>query len=1383
MISSTFQNNTFIEGMDADTDISILSDKRYRYAENVRVVTNDEGTSGVLQGIEDLEKYDWSISKQETIIGTTTVSQYIIIITVDWSGVNRVYRVSVLSNKKPVTTVILQGYLGLCRDLLKTPRLSVVSNYESDDVMKIYFTDGNSAVKCLNVSPSYDRYVAGSDLVDSLGNILNPSALDITPGCNIPPFEISGIGIGNLPSGVVQYCYQLFNLRGVETTTSPLSSMIHLTASNTTQESQDYMGSYPEDSSGKSITLETKLLTKDFERLRVIRLLYSQNNQPPVISIVNEIAISSAYDTITYVDDGGSFMGTITVDEFNALTGYQFMGATMAKMQNRLFIADITEETWDPGDYDARAYRCNPSGQTVLRSSDASQTLNFSLDTYDLSSIPKEHDCINPYNSMEFCQTTASEQYEYGIEEGTDGNRLLGGHGINIDYCFITVGLQQINQQKDLSEEAPLLDHDCSMNVSPVNLPTLYARPVGKTNKLVEINLGDPSSSKRLPNYADPVIASKCKSYQRDEIYRFGIIFYNSKGLPSPVYWIGDIKFPHASQSKPFTYSIGDLYASAIGLQFKVKNLPREAIAYEIVRCDRTENDRTVIMQAVGSHLYEYCIQENASFANTGSQLASSVEMRPTPLFSNLVGHYAYKGGINKDSIFGFLGTDGIYVDIVQDHVENYMRLVSPEICLQKENAEAIVKNSTYLDYIGVYMSPIAERESPEGMGETYITASASKLNDPTQTGIVSRQYLAYVRRGRSTEGAANDLLMYVTVNPDHYGANVAYSAEISKYFISDYGYHSVNTPEMPTTIEDCVYPPDIPYNVLNDINPYRVNIGERTYTNCAMTEFYVNNHSSLFGPAGPCLIIKADVESVFSGFNAPLLDYDALYTFNAIPVFNIKRKADSAYGGNTYVARQNSIYISIGAYTSIEDANSYTNNVFGGDTFLGILDYPNMFVFQPANIMDYWDRRRYMGSYIPFESSINLNLMNGDMPHMTYTSDNFIDNLMQLEPQQTQVAHVQDRPFFEYNSVYSSQEGSKIFVPKSIYAQSNMHVNKRILVSQAKTNNEILDNWTKFRAADYLDVDNQYGGITNLKAFKDKLFYFQDSAVGIASVNERSLITDGNSNQLVLGTGGVLTRFDYVTTVNGTSILNDNSITNSDNVLYWYDQDKNELCAYSGSVTIISKEKNMQSYLNGIDKLRKGVNLSFYNKKYDEIWFVFHDKSLIFNEQLGRFTSFYTFTPKHEVSLSDRVLTVKDWELYSVNKSDVIDITKVSNTSSIKFVVNKDIMYTKTFDNVLIAGEMQDASGNNITTGLIDSILFDTKHQQATVTNPTFDYRENTYRLPMPRQDSNNEDGSLSFPARLKGKCLICDYHFNSGNEDSFKIPFITTTYRYSLI
>jgi len=52
------------------------------------------------------------------------------------------------------------------------------------------------------------------------------------------------------------------------------------------------------------------------------------------------------------------------------------------------------------------------------------------------------------------------------------------------------------------------------------------------------------------------------------------------------------------------------------------------------------------------------------------------------------------------------------------------------------------------------------------------------------------------------------------------------------------------------------------------------------------------------------------------------------------------------------------------------------------------------------------------------------------------------------MEPQQTQQFHVQDRPYFVYNSVYSSQTGAKQFVSKSIYDESDMHTSNRILVS-----------------------------------------------------------------------------------------------------------------------------------------------------------------------------------------------------------------------------------------------------------------------------------------------------------------------------------------------
>ena len=61
---------------------------------------------------------------------------------------------------------------------------------------------------------------------------------------------------------------------------------------------------------------------------------------------------------------------------------------------------------------------------------------------------------------------------------------------------------------------------------------------------------------------------------------------------------------------------------------------------------------------------------------------------------------------------------------------------------------------------------------------------------------------------------------------------------------------------------------------------------------------------------------------------------------------------------------------------------------------------------------------------------------------------------------------------------------------------------------------------------------------------------FFVDIALGIASVNERSLIQDNNVGQLTLGTGGILTRADYLTNTNGSSIVNDRSIVHSDNVL-----------------------------------------------------------------------------------------------------------------------------------------------------------------------------------------------------------------------------------------
>lgn len=1405
MISNTFQANTFTGGLDLDTDINLLPDNKYRYAENIRIVTNDGGSTGILQNIDGAEQYISYIPTGEVIIGTVTVNNIGIVITkVSATQYNKIYRITGFDTNTPTITVILQGDLQLCLDLNTTPNLSVVANYETDTNIKIYFTDGTSSVKMLNVVDN--KYVGTSStnpLVDINGNILNPKAIDITPGAVLQPLTVTDLTVGNLPAGSIQYCYQLFNLHGSETPTASLSNIMHLTVSTTNQDSQVYEGTTKGSTSAKGCVLSIPINNHDFDRCRIISILYLSNNTIPVISIVDELLITPSDTLITYTDTGNNALGEISIDEFNQLTGYQFIAATLGKKDNRLFTADITDITWNPDTFDARAYRSNLQGIIKLEDSDSSDNLYKWIDTSDLSLIPKTHDCINPFNRMTFAQskifslvnglnvdgTAYSGDYDnnYVYGKSVNGSRYYGGHGVNIDYNFITVPLKLSEAQAQNR-----LNNNCSMNV-----------PAESTNSMLVTNVGSNSTStimfpastyKRIPNYADPYIASRFKNYQRDEVYRFGIIFYNDKNIPSPVYWIGDIRIPHASETgfEPFYYdnTSHTLMARALGIKFTVRNIPNGSTGYEIVRCDRTDSDRTVITQGILSNIGEYRIQETDGNAGSGTVIDSSIESRPPVILSYTSNHTRIE---NR----GRVGEGG---NLPKSYIRSdYAKFISPEISLIQEDSEKYFKDNIYIDSIYAIASLINNADVTPNASRNFATANKILSSDGTEKSIVYPD-LSIVGSYISTD-SAKDIPNGDLVLTQHFSYE-PYAAYIAKYYMINCGVavnKDDNTNSLPITtinILDAKYTGDIPYNGFQSVLPYRINVGNITYTNFGMSSFNETGGDGIrqpvTGPSGPGLILYAP------GLNTSLprfgtMSYQTLFSvyqedsLTAVPVVNIKRSINQ-YGGDTYTSRQNSIYIGINEYIKIPSnywtlsgSQRYlTNYAYGGDTYLNLLDYPITMTFQ-ANDENYWQHtRKYIGAYIPLESSINMNLFNGDMAHRSYRSgDNYLDSHLEMDITQKGTYHVQDKPYFLYNTAYSTQQGSKKYIPNTIYAENNVRTFNRILSSQAKTNNEIIDNWTKFKIADYLDVDNQYGKITNLYTFKDRLFFWQDTSMGIAAVNERSLITDNNVGELTLGTGGILTRYDYLTSTNGSSIKNDRSICNSNSSLYWYDYDKNEICTYDGSVRPISKLKTVQSYLNTLYNNKSKDTLGFYNKKYNEVWFRFYDKSLIFNEQLDAYTSFYTFNPKEALQFSDKIIGLKDNKLYTINSLGISGMTKVDTTAKIELIVNKDIQYTKVFDNVRLQGNFITEDEQILTN--IGQMKFDTKHQTSgNLQNIVFDYREDTYRFALPR--ANEVTNDLSYPSRLRGKYLICNYVLNTNNS-SFAIPQITTTYRYSLI
>ena len=1340
------QINTFSKGLNMDIDITMLPEGQYRYAENIRLLTNDDGTTGMLQNIEYIRQYTGGIPTDETILGTATTRLYNtgtngtiecgIVFTKKMVGTkvyNKLYKVTGFESTTLTSTVITEGYLDVQENV------SIVTNYESDYVSNVYICDGLTPIKVINI--------CDEDLKDTNGNVhivYDKTRFDITPGCTLIPFKLINTINGALPAGAIQYCYQLFNQNGPETTTSSLSEVIPITKYDHAGNSAKIQGQMKGELSDRGCQIQASFKNDGrFDRARIFSIVYLDNVSVPDIYIINEIEIPISQDneftTFTYNDTGASFLSKITIDEFNQLVPFEFNAKVIEKMSNRLFAANIQEITWDV-EYDARAYRCNVGNFVVLDSSDLSQRISGTLNENGeiIASgvkveVPKEHDCINPSN------VKVLEEPEYIYKPG---GSVKGGLGPNVSYEFVYTELVLADSKGSIAMDNTV-GNDGLQKISILN-------EKGELKKIIPI---DNTSRSIIPNYADPFMCANYLGYKRDEIYRFGVIFYNNKNIPSPVHWIGDIRMPKDNSSvtsvehpfhknkNSFSYNqTKELIGYSLGVEFTLKNIPAEAVAYEIVRCDRNEQDRTIVTQGAVSALYKF----NTWGENTHSY--GDNDIRPIP-FLGLAA--AFNTAIDRDK--GYKNVKG--------HIGEsfYLELVSPEICISKDS---IVSNITGKQLVTLYKtnSVYNNRATIPQATITNIAESGQLENDPL---------FGYIYNHTESDSSVTKCF---DAGYGEYTSKWGY-AGVFKYYNYEYDESSKYNINIKNAIVGNVLPTIVK---LEDTKNYAQPIGNKMYVNTSIGGYeQFSNHG-----INAVINLEKHPVNIYSSRVNSIKDYCTTV------ICDIKQNT-IPYGGNTYISRQNSIYVSCSAYKSNMNESTMC---YGGDTYLGIFDYLNTSVVQqqndPNKLREY---RLCCVSYIPLETTVNVNLR-GDSYHRQVTGE-VGPNLFQNEPTVMANGWVQKAPYYEYNPVYSTTSGSKQYIPKSIYHVDDMKNQTRIVASELKTNNEMTDSWTKFKFANYIDVDSQYGQVTNLKSFNNRLFYWQDNAVGVAAVNERSLITDNNIAELTLGTGGILARFDYVATLNGSSIVNDKSITNSATTIYWYDFDKNEICALGNGVTSLSKIKGNQTYLNTLPRSVKGNAVSFYDKKYNEVWFRIYDKSLIYNEQLQAFTSFYTHNPNWFFPFSDKLVTIKDNNMYYLHNIYEIDDStqpREERISKVEFVVNKDISNTKVFDNVIFSADLLEREGYN--EPIVKDIVFKTKTQETSaLTIDDIDLREDNYRFAIPREKASGNASqqltSQSYLGRMRGKYLICDYTFDCNNNREFKLPYIKTTYRYSML
>lgn len=463
-------------------------------------------------------------------------------------------------------------------------------------------------------------------------------------------------------------------------------------------------------------------------------------------------------------------------------------------------------------------------------------------------------------------------------------------------------------------------------------------------------------------------------------------------------------------------------------------------------------------------------------------------------------------------------------------------------------------------------------------------------------------------------------------------------------------------------------------------------------------------------------------------------------------------RKNVIPYGGYSAVDRSLNTYCSYGNYFKKDDTNT-KHVIFDGDCYIQPFEYVSM---HKQTNPEYLIMKTMMVVYaIPVETNINLAYTYGH--ELSRNLGDWKTTLSQIQPANVMNKYTQTTPMYQYNSAYSIDPTAKQYAAQSIEEVSDT-VDTRVVYAGPKQNGERIDSWSKFQASNYIDVDSKYGQLTQLKSFHNQLLFWQENAFGVLSVNERVQITDDSNMPLMLGTGGVLQRYDYVLTTNGMK-ADQYADTQSDSAVYWFDNDRRELCTYTqnGSVPL-SKAKQVQNLMNASTLNNEPVVT--YDKKFNEILFNVTDiGAVVYSELAQSFTGLYTIPMKTALSFQNDLYFTDD-TMYKWNEDGG------SLGHSLKYVVNDNSSYVKTFDNAEFGAKTNDECNNM-------KITFKTKVGTGTLTKDDITNREYSYRYAIPRA-ANAEYGD-----RMRDKTMSVE--MTTDDDNNFSIQYIITKYRIS--
>lgn len=1191
----------------------------------------------------------------------------------------------------------------------------IESRYENTFIQKIYWTDNYNVPRVINVA---DPNVASLTLED----------LNLQPSLSMDlPLITQVIDGGNLVVGVYQVAYRLKNINGAETRFSRTSKFVPII--DATESNANVTNYYPEDpnftpdkAANKSIRVRVNNLDIDYDTIEFVLIYFGQNGVEPTIDIVKEAFIPKITNSfVEVVITGGEDRIPITTDEFTAFNIYIKKAKTLAAKKQTLFLGNIT--TSDQSiDFDARAYRFPINSNTTTFTNESTsdnyiidnnfQIININGNAVNPFDIPENYDCIQTYDN----QSPKSDQnLLYQLN-----SNILGGTGPNVSYTFFTENVKLDNKYDDIG-------------VAPNGSYGPYVTP--DTNAIISFNSIDRNyvaEGTSLSNNASPYLYDLYVGYRRDEMYRFGIVFFDELDNPTYVNWIGDIRMPHIWMpdttagawapnegtrsrigngfSDSFTSDIiyyddnsDQLYSKPLGVKFTI-DFSSVASKYKkamIVRTPLKSTDRHVLGQGIFTPTYK-----TDGTSTDGDYVFTNNPYR---------GNFAFGNGV--------LNYNDIWYDCWCLHSPEFLFAEYPGLASDKIDLLGLLFTTDF-NYLGVNNTSddfnIGLNTDWQNDGDRLYTGfkikTYKRLENFTALGTILDNPRAI--KVSSSNNPYNIILAQVLQNEAGPNGNPTAEHNQTNRIVtlgsSSGGFNIIRqvwncSPREPGNLSNLA--------VQNGNNPGASYNNKSLFIQLNNSQSFQLASSSGLNPGG---------YTTEDGWNSRATGLFHLYTANYI------RNVASPFGGQGFFARSNSEYVSCKGLIDISNkANPITTKVYGGDTVISVLDhvlgFPDRYLSPQFDSNDRLDLFHSI-AFVPLETSIavdyrqNAEGINGhrtkvpnriNNPVLTFGVNDFTQ-------WSTINSIVSDEYYYVY-PVFNYSDTKEIYryFPKPALIQPPTTFDCRVWKSEPKKDGELVESWSIFKPEAFLDVESAYGPINNLIIFQDKLFYFQDRAFGVLQVAAQKVLTnaDNDISELVLGSSGILERYDYVSTKTGTK--HQFSMSVSDYSMLWYDILARKMYRYKpGGLEPLTDIKGYGAYiykhtggdLQNFDNpyIGKGIH-STYDYRHNEFYMTFVNKdvidnvdeiifqdTLVYSDLFDGFVGSYTHYPK--VYINDKInifaaVTPQNSlfdNIYIHNYGEYGRFydSRLWNPSKLSFVINSNPTVEKVFTNLEIVAE-----------------------------------------------------------------------------------------------